>query len=201
MTISSRQPNLIYFNTQAKLPTHVYTNKKIDLYKLIEEYPNFPKQGILFRDINPVYRDNDAMNHISNEFYSKFGSLQLDYIGGIESRGFVIATALALKFGKGMIMIRKIGKLPGQTIKKSYDIEYGKSVMELQDNAIKPGESILIADDLVATGGSAIAAASLVEELGGRVAGFAFVIELASMDGADKLRKMGYQVHSLVVYD
>jgi adenine phosphoribosyltransferase len=178
----------------------VYTNK-IDLRKLVQEYQNFPKQGILFRDINPVYRDNDALNQISNEFYSRFRGLQLDYVGGIESRGFVIATVLALKFGKGMIMIRKTGKLPGQTIKKSYDIEYGRSEMELQQNAVKSGQNILIADDLIATGGSAIAAASLIEELGGRVAGFAFVIELASMDGADKLRKMGYKVHSLVTYD
>lgn len=178
----------------------MYTNK-IDLHKLVQEYQNFPKQGILFRDINPVYRENDALNHISNEFYSRFRGLQLDYVGGIESRGFVIATVLALKFGKGMIMIRKTGKLPGQTIKKSYDIEYGRSEMELQQNAVKPGQNILIADDLIATGGSAIAAASLIEELGGRVAGFAFVIELASMDGAEKLRKMGYKVHSLVTYD
>jgi adenine phosphoribosyltransferase len=174
---------------------------RTDLSKLIHDCPDFPKQGILFRDINPVFRDIAALNYISNEFYSKFSSSELDYVGGIESRGFVIATALALKLGKGMIMIRKAGKLPGQTIKKSYDIEYGRSEMELQQNAVMSGQNILIADDLIATGGSAIAAASLIEELGGKVAGFAFVIELASLDGANKLRKMGYKVHSLLTYD
>lgn len=171
-----------------------------DLSKLINEYPDFPKQGILFRDINPVFRNIPALNHISNEFYSKFSNVELDYISGIESRGFIVATALAVKFGKGMIMIRKAGKLPGETIKKSYDIEYGSAIMELQKDAVKRDQSILIADDLIATGGTAVAAARLVEELGGIVAGFAFVIELKSMDGANKLRKMGYRVHSLMVY-
>jgi adenine phosphoribosyltransferase len=172
-----------------------------DLRKLIHDCPDFPKPGILFRDISPAFRENGALNQISNDFYSKFSNTDLDYIGGIESRGFVIAAALALKFNKGMVMIRKAGKLPGETVKKSYDIEYGKSIMELQKDAVKPSQSILMADDLIATGGTATAAAHLVEQLGGIVVGFAFVIELASMDGANKLRKMGYQVHSLVVYD
>jgi adenine phosphoribosyltransferase len=100
-----------------------------------------------------------------------------------------------------MIMIRKAGKLPGNTIKKSYKIEYGSSVMEIQKNALRDNQSILIADDLIATGGTATSAACLAEELGGKVAGFAFVIELASLEGAKKLRALGYQVHSLVVYD
>src|SRR5207248_7909036 len=167
----------------------------------IHTCPNFPRKGILFRDINPVFHNNEDLNYISDKFYCRFRKFKIDYIGGIESRGFVIGTALALKFGKGMIMIRKAGKLPGQTIKKSYDIEYGSSIMELQKDAVKPNQSILNADDLIATGGTAVDAALLVEALGGEVAGFAFVIELASMDGADKLRKMGYQVHSLMVYD
>ena len=190
--------NLFYIHV--RVPPCVDANRT-DLSKLIHACPDFPRQGILFRDINPVFRDIAALNYISNEFYSKFSSWELDYVGGIESRGFVIATALALKFDKGMIMIRKAGKLPGQTIKKSYDIEYGSSIMELQKDAVKPNQSILIADDLIATGGTAVAAAQLIEELSGKVAGFAFVIELASMNGADKLRKMGYQVHSLMVYD
>jgi adenine phosphoribosyltransferase len=98
-------------------------------------------------------------------------------------------------------MIRKAGKLPGRTLKKSYDIEYGSSVMEIQKEAVKYNQKVLIADDLVATGGTAKAAAQLVEELGGIVVGFAIVIELGSLNGAEKLRKMGYQVHSLVVYN
>ena len=174
---------------------------RTDLRQLIRIYPDFPKQGILFRDINPVFRSNEALNYISNEFYFTFNNAKIDYIVGIESRGFVIATALASKFNKGMIMIRKADKLPGQTIKKSYDIEYGSSIIELQKDAINRGQNILVADDLIATGGTAIAAAQLVEELGGIVSGFAIVIELATLDGAKKLRDMGYQVSSLVVYE
>lgn len=178
-----------------------YNMTKIDLRQLIRNYPDFPKQGILFRDINPVFRSNETLNYISNEFYSRFNSEKIDYIAGIEARGFVIATALMSKFNKGMIMIRKANKLPGQTVKKSYDIEYGSSIIELQEDAIRHGQNILIADDLIATGGTAIAAAQLVEELGGKVSGFAIVIELARLDGAKKLREIGYDVHSLVVYD
>jgi adenine phosphoribosyltransferase len=100
-----------------------------------------------------------------------------------------------------LIMIRKAGKLPGHTVKKSYDIEYGSAVMEIQKDAIKPRQKVLIADDLIATGGSAIAAAHLIEELGGNVTGFAFVMELTGLKGANKLRTLGYKVQSLVVYD
>lgn len=174
--------------------------KHFDLRDIVASYPDFPKQGILFRDINPVFKRNDALNHITDEFYRVYGKAKVDAVAGIESRGFVIATALALKFGKGMVMIRKAGKLPGKTLKKSYDIEYGSATMELQQNAIKKGESILIADDLIATGGTAVAAAQLIEEVGGKVAGFAFIIELSDLHGADRLRKMGYKVQSLVTY-
>jgi adenine phosphoribosyltransferase len=174
---------------------------RIDLRELIRVYPDFPRQGILFRDINPAFRSNEALNYISNEFYHTFSNAKIDYVGGIEARGFVIATALASRLNKGMIMIRKANKLPGQTIKKSYDIEYGSSAIELQEDSIRHGQSILIADDLIATGGTAIAAAQLVEELGGTVSGFAIVIELAKLNGARKLREMGYHVRSLVVYD
>jgi adenine phosphoribosyltransferase len=173
---------------------------RIDLHSLIHNCPDFPRQGILFRDINPVFRSNAALNYISEKFYCRFRKFKIDYIVGIESRGFIIATALALKFGKGMIMIRKAGKLPGKTIKKSYDIEYGSAVMEIQKDAVNHDQRILIADDLIATGGTAIAAARLVEESGGKVAGFAIVIELTALDGANKLRKMGYDVYTLAVY-
>lgn len=174
--------------------------KQFDLRDIVANYPDFPKPGILFRDINPVFKRNDALNHITDEFYRIYGRGKVDAVAGIESRGFVIATALALKFGKGVVMVRKAGKLPGKTLKKSYEIEYGSAVMELQQSAISKGESILIADDLIATGGTAVAAAQLIEEVGGKVAGFAFIIELSDLKGADRLRKMGYKVQSLVTY-
>lgn len=174
--------------------------KQLDLRDIVADYPDFPKPGILFRDINPVFKRNDALNHVADEFYRMYGHAKVDAVAGVESRGFVVATALALKFGKGMVMVRKAGKLPGKTLKKSYDIEYGSAIMELQQSAIKKGENILIADDLIATGGTAIAAAKLIEDAGGKVAGFAFIIELSDLHGSEKLRKMGYEVHSLVTY-
>ena len=174
---------------------------KRDLYKLILDCPNFPKQGVLFRDISPVFRNNEALNYIADEFESILKSYKFDTIAGIESRGFVVATVLALRFGKGVTMIRKAGKLPGETIRKSYDIEYGTSIMEIQKDAIRHGQAVLIVDDLIATGGTALAAAELVKELRGKIATFAFVIELAGLHGATKLRQTGHEVYSLAVYN
>jgi adenine phosphoribosyltransferase len=174
--------------------------KQVNLREIIVNYPDFPKQGILFRDINPVFKRNDALNYIADEFYRIYSKSKVDMVAGIESRGFIIATALALRFGKGIVMIRKAGKLPGRTVKKSYDIEYGSAIMELQQDAIDKGNNILIADDLIATGGTAIAAAQMIKELGGKVAGFAFIIELSDLKGAYRLRKMGYSVESLVTF-
>lgn len=174
--------------------------KQVNLRDIIANYPDFPKQGILFRDINPVFKRNDALNYIADEFYRIYNKSKVDMVAGIESRGFIIATALALRFGSGILMIRKAGKLPGRTLKKSYDIEYGTAIMEIQQDAIDKGNNILIADDLIATGGTAEAAAQLVKELGGNVAGFAFIIELSDLKGADRLRRMGYNVESLVTF-
>lgn len=174
---------------------------KLDLDRMLTKYPDFPKPGILFRDINPVFRNAKALKFIASEFSRKFAKSRFDAVAGIESRGFVVAAALAMKAGKGMIMIRKEGKLPGDTVKKAYDIEYGNATMELQSGAVKKGQKVLIADDLIATGGTAVAAAQLIEELGGKVAGFAFVIELASLKGAERLREMGYKVETLVKYN
>ena len=174
--------------------------KQVNLRDIIANYPDFPKQGILFRDINPVFKRNDALNYIADEFYRIYNKSKVDMVAGIESRGFIIATALALRFGSGILMIRKAGKLPGRTLKKSYDIEYGTAIMEIQQDAIDKGNNILIADDLIATGGTAEAAAQLIKELGGNVAGFAFIIELSDLKGTDRLRRMGYNVESLVTF-
>lgn len=174
--------------------------KQVNLRDIIVNYSDFPKSGILFRDVNPVFKRNDALKYIADEFYRFYSKAKLDTVAGIESRGFIMATALALRLCKGVVMVRKAGKLPGTTLKKSYDIEYGSAVIEIQRDAISKGESILVADDLIATGGTAIATAQLIEELGGKVAGFAFIIELSDLNGADKLRKMGYKVESLVTF-
>lgn len=173
---------------------------RIDLKTKIKDHMDFPKKGILFRDINPVFRDSAALESISKSFVDEMEAKDIDLIAGIESRGFVVATALANRNKKGVLMIRKVGKLPGKTLKRKYEIEYGEAIMEIQEDAIRPGQRVIIADDLIATGGTALAAAELVEQLGGRVAFFAFVIDLVHLSGSQKLKEKGYEVRSLVNY-
>jgi adenine phosphoribosyltransferase len=174
---------------------------EFDLYKLIRNYLNFPKEGILFRDVNPIFRDSAALKCICDLFLRTLQRYQIDIVAGIESRGFILATALGLKLNKGIILIRKAGKLPGLTIRKSYNIEYGSAIMEIQKDAVTSGEMVLVADDLIATGGTAAVSAQLIEQLGGRIAAFAFLVDLAYLQGSKELRSKGYNIHSLAVYD
>ncbi len=170
----------------------------MNLQNIITEYQDFPKKGILFRDISPILKNPAALSHVVDEFAKKFHTNDVDIFAGIESRGFPLACALSLRYNKGMIMIRKQGKLPGTTVKRSYSIEYGKATMEIQKNAVSKDQRVLICDDLLATGGTAKAAAELVERLGGRVAGFAFIVELSDLNGIKKIEK--YRCESLVKY-
>lgn len=164
----------------------------------IDSYPDFPKKGILFRDYSPLLRDPGALSQAVDEFVAHFGPDRVDVVAGIEARGFPVATAIAARMGKGMVMVRKAGKLPGKTRSASYEIEYGKDTMEMQEGALREGNRVLICDDLLATGGTAAAAASLVEGSGATVAGFAIVIELEALKGMDKISK--YDVSVLVRY-
>ncbi len=170
----------------------------MNLQNIITEYQDFPKKGILFRDISPILKNPAALSHVVDEFAKKFHANDVDIFAGIESRGFPLACALSLRYNKGMIMIRKQGKLPGATIKRSYSIEYGKATMEMQKNAVNKNQRVLICDDLLATGGTAKAAAELIELVGGRVAGFAFIVELSDLNGVKKIEK--YRCESLVKY-
>ncbi len=170
----------------------------MNLKDKIREYPDFPKKGILFRDFSPILGDPSALSFVIEEFTKKFHPNDVDVFAGIESRGFILACALALKYNKGMILLRKAGKLPGKTIKTSYTIEYGKAVMEIQKDVIEKGQRVLICDDLLATGGTAKAAAKLIEKIDGSVVGFAFIIELLELKGLDKIRE--YRSESLVKY-
>ena len=170
----------------------------MNLKRIIAEYQNFPKKGILFRDFSPILGDPSAMSFILEEFSKKFHPKDVDVFVGIESRGFIIASILAQKYNKGMVMLRKEGKLPGETVKTSYTIEYGKAVLEIQKNVLKKGERVVICDDLLATGGTAKASAKLVEKTGAKVAGFAFIIELTELNGAKELNN--YKTVSLVQY-
>lgn len=170
----------------------------MNLKEKITEFPDFPTKGILFRDISPLLKDPEAISFIADEFARRFKSSDVDVLAGIESRGFPLACALALKYKKGMIMIRKQGKLPGKTERLSYSIEYGSATMEIQNDAVKSGQKVLICDDLLATGGTAKAAANLVEKIGGKVTGFAFIVELSDLKGSELIKN--YRYESLVSY-
>jgi adenine phosphoribosyltransferase len=170
----------------------------MNLREKIAEYPNFPKKGILFRDFSPMLKDPAAMSLIADEFSKHFHPKDFDLFAGIESRGFILACVLASRYNKGMIMIRKAGKLPGKTTKLSYTVEYGKDSIEIQKDIIKKGQRILICDDLLATGGTAKASAKLIEKAGGKISGFAFIIELTELNGIKGISK--YDCKSLVKY-
>ncbi len=170
----------------------------MNLREKIAEYPNFPKKGILFRDFSPILKDPSALSLIADEFSKHFHPKDIDLFAGIESRGFILACVLASRYNKGMIMIRKAGKLPGKTTKISYTVEYGKDTIEIQKDIIREGQRILICDDLLATGGTAKASAKLIEKIGGKISGFAFIIELTELNGIKEISK--YDCKSLVKY-
>ena len=170
----------------------------MNLKEKIADYPNFPKKGILFRDFSPILGDPSALSFVIEEFTKKFHPNDVDIFVGIESRGFILACALALKYNKGMILLRKPGKLPGKIVKTSYALEYGKASLEIQKGIIQEGQRVLICDDLLATGGTAKAAAKLIEKIKCTVIGFAFIIELLELNGRDKIKE--YRSESLVEY-
>ena len=165
---------------------------------LIRDIPDFPKSGILFKDITPVLGDAAAFQEVIDRLVVQAQGLSPDLIVGVESRGFLFGAPLALALGIGFVPVRKVGKLPAETIQEEYALEYGTATVEVHRDAIRPGQRVLIVDDLLATGGTAVAAAKLVEKLGGKVAGFSFLIELEFLAGRQVLS--GYDVHSLLTY-
>jgi adenine phosphoribosyltransferase len=166
---------------------------------LIRDVPDFPKSGILFKDITPVLAHPEAMIEVMDRFAAFARGCAPDLIVGIESRGFVLGMPLALYLGKGFVPVRKLGKLPHEKISEEYALEYGTNTVEIHSDAVQPGQRVLIMDDLLATGGTAAAAARLVERLGGSVCGFGFLIELGFLDGRKVLP--GYDILSLIRYD
>jgi len=169
----------------------------LDLTQYIRDFPDFPKPGILFKDITPILKSPKAMKYVEDSFYEHYKNHPIDLIGGAESRGLIFASVLAQRMGKGLIMVRKKGKLPGPTRKLEYDIEYGSATMEIQIDAVAKGQNVLLVDDLLATGGTSYAATKLVEESGGKVVGHAFVIELTFLHGR-KVISNGCDILTLV---
>ena len=170
------------------------------LDKAIRTVPNFPKDGINFKDITPLLMDAQLTNGIIDAFVNELKGMRLDAIVGIESRGFLFGFLLANKLNIPFVPIRKVGKLPGETLKYKYDLEYGSAEVEIHKNDIKNDWHILVHDDLLATGGTACASAELIQRLGAKVAGFAFVVSLDFLNGKEKLKQYSDQIISLKDY-
>ena len=170
-----------------------------NLKKLIREVPGFPKPGILFYDITTLLKDRAGLKAVIDALKERYGKAPVDLVLGIEARGFIFAPALAYALGAGFVPVRKPKKLPAKTVREEYQLEYGTDSLEIHEDAIQPGQNVLIVDDLLATGGTAAAVARLVEKLGGKVAGLGFVVELDFLKGREKLA--GHDVFSLLHYD
>jgi adenine phosphoribosyltransferase len=168
------------------------------LKAIIRDVPDFPKKGILFKDITTLLADPEALQATLTALAVAHDGGRIDQVAGIESRGFIFGAAVAARLGAGFVPIRKPGKLPAATISESYELEYGTDTLEIHADAIRPGQRVLIVDDLLATGGTASAAARLVRRLQGEVAGLAFVVELTFLAGRSRLE--GLPVKSLVRY-
>jgi len=170
----------------------------IDLKSKIRDVPDFPKKGIVFKDITPLLKDPLALTQAIREMKYHCLGKRIDAIVGIESRGFIFGSALAHELGVGFVPVRKAGKLPWTTIKEEYTLEYNSAAVEIHKDAIKEGENIVICDDLLATAGTALATTKLIEKLGGNIVGLLFLVELSFLRGREKLNK--YDVVSLVQY-
>lgn len=174
----------------------------MNLKSKIRTIPNYPKPGIMFRDITTLLKDNEAfgemINDLTNHYW--FRRHEIDKVVGIESRGFIIGSALAYALGKGFIPARKKGKLPAKIVSYAYELEYGTDQVEIHCDAIQPGERILLVDDLLATGGTSRATARLIERLDGKVVELAFVIDLPDVGGRERLEAGGYKVYSLIEF-
>ncbi len=171
----------------------------MNLSKAIRNVPDFPKAGIQFKDITTLVGDGQALRETISQMRARFESQSIDAVIGIESRGFIFASILAYEWGVGMIPVRKPGKLPYKTLQERYVLEYGEDALEIHIDAIKPGQNVLIVDDLLATGGTVQATAKLVERLGATVAGCCFLVELDFLNARKLLE--GYDIISLVHYD
>lgn len=170
------------------------------LKSVIRDIKDFPKPGIIFKDVTPIFKDPDLCSKVVDAFADRLKHLQIDAVAGIESRGFLFGLMLANRLGVPFIPVRKPGKLPFSIVRKSYELEYGSATIEIHTDAFEPGCRVLIHDDLLATGGTAAATAELVTELKGVVAGFAFVINLEFLNGRDRLGSYSSDVITLIDY-
>jgi len=167
----------------------------------IRTVPNWPKKGIMFRDITTLLKDPIGLKICIDDFVKRYAGKDIDIVVGIDSRGFIIGGAIAYLLGKGFVPVRKKGKLPHETEKEEYALEYGTDIIEIHKDAIEKGQKVLIVDDLIATGGTALAAAKLVKKIGGEIFEFAFIVDLPDLGGRKKLESAGYQVYAQTEFE
>ena len=177
------------------------TSEILDLKSLIRSIPDYPKAGIIFRDITSLIAHGAGFRQSVRQMIEPYRAQGIDKVVGIEARGFIFGGAMADQLGVGFVPIRKQGKLPGEVIAQDYALEYGTDRIELHADAIKPGEKILLVDDLIATGGTAAAAVDLLQRAGGDIVASAFVIDLPDLGGAEVLRAKGVEVHCLIAFE
>ena len=170
----------------------------MNLKTYIRDIPDFPSKGVVFRDITPLLKDPDALKYTENSLLQLLGNVKVDKVVGMESRGFFFAPILAVRLNAGFVPVRKAGKLPGETIRQDYDLEYGTDALEMHADAIRKGDKVLVHDDVLATGGTANATCRLIEKMGGEIVQCNFLLELDFLKGRDQL--LDYDVKSLLHY-
>ncbi len=168
--------------------------------KYIRTIPDYPKAGIMFRDITTVFQDDVAYSKMIDQFVEHYKDMKIDKVAGIEARGFILGGAIAYALGVGFITMRKHGKLPHHTHKQEYTLEYGQDALEIHKDALKGGENVLMVDDLIATGGTALAALKLIKTAGGQVTDACFIIDLPDLGGSDLLKENDCNIFTLVEY-
>ncbi|SDI67940.1 adenine phosphoribosyltransferase [Lutimaribacter saemankumensis] len=176
-------------------------NNRKTVKDYIRTIVDFPHEGILFRDVTTLFADPRGFRMAVDQMLHPYAGQRIDKVVGLEARGFILGGAVAHQLGTGFVPIRKKGKLPGAVISEEYQLEYGEAVVEVHDDAIAPGETVLLVDDLLATGGTAEAGIKLVERLGGEIVGCAFVVDLPELGGRKRLEKMGMDVHALCDFE
>ena len=173
--------------------------------KTVQDYirtiPDFPHEGIMFRDVTTLFSDPRGFRIAIDQLLHPYAGADIDQVVGLEARGFILGGAIAHQLGKGFVPIRKKGKLPGKTIEQAYTLEYGEAVMEVHHDALEAGQKVLLVDDLLATGGTAEAGIKLIEQMGAEVIGCAFVIDLPDLGGRAKLEALGMDVHALCAFE
>ena len=174
---------------------------KKEVKDYIRTIPDFPHEGIMFRDVTTLFADPRGLRMAVDQLLHPYAGMQIDKVVALEARGFILGGAIAHQLTVGFVPVRKKGKLPGATISQEYKLEYGEAIMELHSDALQPGEKVLLVDDLLATGGTAEAGISLIERLGAEIIGCAFIIDLPELGGRALLEKLGYDVHVLCDFE